>query len=72
MVRGCPPNLGARPRASPSLGGGAGPVPAPWHSCALTPSLVLRQLDFLSCLLLLVLAPLGACLIIRGIVWWEE
>jgi hypothetical protein len=72
LFRGWSPSLGACPRASPSLDGGAGPVSAPRHPCALTPSPVLRQLDFLSCFLLLVLALLGACLVIRGIVWRKE
>jgi hypothetical protein len=72
LARGCPPSLGACSRASPSLDGSAGPVAIPWPSCALTPSPVLRQLDFLSCLFLLVLAPLGTCLAIRGIVGWKE
>jgi len=72
LVRGCSPSLGARSRASPSLDSDARPVSVPWPSCALTPSLILRQLDFLSCFLLLVLAPLGTCLAIRGIVWRKE
>ncbi len=67
-----PASLGARSQASPSLGGDAGPVAVPGHSRALTPAPVLWQLDLLSCFLLLVLAPLGACLAVKGIVWREE
>ncbi len=67
-----PASLGARSQASPSLGGDAGSVAVPGPSRALTPAPVLWQLDFLSCFLLLALTPLGTCLAVRGIVWWEE